>query len=250
MTTTKTTTTKSCARWKFVLSSKSNTVLVSKSWYHDNRETFSVCHGREVKCACSFIIQITVSRTNKFVPCYQIWGRRAYPVPAITRHHTLLFTVSFSFKLCLSLSLSFSVFFFSSFAACFRSSSNLPHANEHSTHHANGIHTSLISWNDASQIRHENQAPKKKCCEMSKNAFWKTILLNSHHFSSRKLGYITIWKKKLLLSTLWIHCCKLRDPLFNTSLFIQEIFFSFEKQRLVCVYEKRWSYESDLLKGE
>lgn len=29
--------------------------------YHDNGETFSVCHGREAKCAYSFIIQITVS---------------------------------------------------------------------------------------------------------------------------------------------------------------------------------------------
>lgn len=29
-------------------------------------ETFSVCHGREAKCSYSFIIRITVSRTNKY----------------------------------------------------------------------------------------------------------------------------------------------------------------------------------------
>lgn len=46
---------------KFVLSSKSNGSGFEIVMYHDNGETFSVCHGREAKCAYSFIIQITVS---------------------------------------------------------------------------------------------------------------------------------------------------------------------------------------------
>lgn len=136
-------------RKKNILSSNSNTSFDSwKSWYHDNGENCSpVCHGTEVKCACSFIIQITDSKSKWF----------CFILSEIERYKHIQFLLSvwwcvFIFALFRDLFFSFKIIrCLSVYHRIYSIPMNIYEC----------ILTLIISWNYVSYIRVEYRMPMK-----------------------------------------------------------------------------------------